>query len=514
MNRARFVENDPPERYAYSDGVYKAVGRWVDDEGRSLKERAKKMMRDGHGHAARVNEWFVPSRLEFGPVLRIVASESDAVALTDAGFPAVSVPNGDNSETPEPIWPAGTRLIVLGDNDPSGQMWAARAAAELGAEVGTVPAGFKDAREAIEGGRVDADSWRAAQPRGLHADLSWLLTGERPEVPVPSVTKRHDGVGLFYRGKVNGVFGDPETGKSWVAMAACAEELNAGGAAWYVDIDHNGVDGIVERFIRLGVRVATLADPSRFQYLEPQDADEMRQVVEAAIAAEPGVLVLDSLGELMPLMGASSKDNDEITVALRDVATPPARAGWCVITVDHLTKSRESGTAFAIGGMAKKRAVDGSYLRVSPIGPPMRAGAIGRARLSIEKDRFGGLRAASPDGGKGGVFVLDSTGETRTRWHIESDRTAAELETQKAHDAMRLVAEFLEAQDSPVSMTAVEKGVKGLSTEAKRETTRALESAGFVVMEARGSGWAIRSVKPYPGTLDALTERWEEEAES
>ena len=66
--------------------------------------------------------------------------------------------------------------------------------------------------------------------RGLYVDIDALLNGGLPEPLAPSVLNFNDGVALFYRGQVNHVFGDPESGKTWVCLAAAADELRVGGS--------------------------------------------------------------------------------------------------------------------------------------------------------------------------------------------------------------------------------------------------------------------------------------------
>ncbi|ORI11757.1 hypothetical protein BJD99_01040 [Rhodococcus sp. 1163] len=62
--------------------------------------------------------------------------------------------------------------------------------------------------------------------RDLYTDIAALLDGTIPEPPAPEILQRSDGHALFYTGQVNLVFGDPESGKTWVALAAGAEVLS------------------------------------------------------------------------------------------------------------------------------------------------------------------------------------------------------------------------------------------------------------------------------------------------
>lgn len=241
-----------------------------------------------------------------------------------------------------------------------------------------------------------------------HTDLAWLLTGQKPVVDPPAYVRRADGHATFYAARVNGIFGDPEAAKSWLAMVAVVEALTNNQRAAYIDVDHNGPAIITERLLLLGARPDHLANPDHFQLHEPEDGPALMATINHLTTWQPAVAVLDSIGEMMPMLGIKSVDNDELSGALRATATRLANTGACVITVDHLPKGTESrGSGFAIGGTAKKRAIDGSYLHAEARTEPA-PGHIGKITLRIEKDRPGRLREHAR-GKYLGTFTIDST---------------------------------------------------------------------------------------------------------
>jgi hypothetical protein len=242
----------------------------------------------------------------------------------------------------------------------------------------------------------------------LHADLTGILTDGIPQPDPPAYCRRQDGHALFYPARVNGLYGDPESAKSWIAQVGVVEVLAAGGRATIIDVDHNGPAATSARLAHLGADPATIANPDHFRYYEPDDRDELLATVTQAVDWNPHIAILDSLGELLPMYGASSVDNDEITEALRRLANPLANAGACVITIDHLPKNADARTSgYAIGGTAKKRAMDGALIHVDTK-TPAAPGQTGRMVLRIEKDRPGRLRETS-SGKYAGTFILDST---------------------------------------------------------------------------------------------------------
>jgi hypothetical protein len=269
----------------------------------------------------------------------------------------------------------------------------------------------------------------AAEP--LYVDVTALLAGGLPEPPAPRLLRRTDGHALFYAEKVNVLFGDPECGKTMIAIAACVEALNQGRRATILDVDHNGAHEIIGRLVLLGANPAHLADPERFRLHEPDDADELRAVVASMQQWRPAVAVVDSLGEVIPMLGLSSNSPDDYSTAHRAVLTALANAGAAVIGIDHMPKSEDARTHGQTGTVAKRRAVNGASLRVT-LTDTFVPGRGGAASLLIHKDRPGGLRAHSPVVGKyqpAGRFVMTAHDDGTTSWHITAPDAAADVAT-------------------------------------------------------------------------------------
>ncbi|MGO4493329.1 hypothetical protein AB4Y86_14730, partial [Arthrobacter sp. 2YAF22_2] len=84
---------------------------------------------------------------------------------------------------------------------------------------------------------------------------------------------------MFYTSQVNIIFGEPESGKTFVALAAIVECLAKGGRAVFLDMDHNGMEGIAARLLDLGADAAILGNLDRFRYKEPEDRQDLVQTV-------------------------------------------------------------------------------------------------------------------------------------------------------------------------------------------------------------------------------------------
>jgi hypothetical protein len=228
-------------------------------------------------------------------------------------------------------------------------------------------------------------------------DVRGLLSGELPEPPKPEALFRSDGHAVLYSGQVNMFYGEPESGKTWVALAAIAETILNGGKAVFIDLDHNGLLAIVTRLIFLGVTQNLLMNPDRFRSIEPEDADELKRVIKFLKLWKPDVAVVDSVGELLPALNLNSSNPDDFTKAHTSVLKPLAMVGSCVIVIDHVPKNVENKVHGPTGTAAKKRAIGGAMIRVV-VKSGFAPGQGGSCFLAITKDRHGGLKAISkPD---------------------------------------------------------------------------------------------------------------------
>jgi hypothetical protein len=272
------------------------------------------------------------------------------------------------------------------------------------------------------------DAWPIDPPaepeEPLYADVAALLAGGIPPPPEPVLLRRSDGHALFYAAKVNVVFGDPESGKTWIALAAAVEALNAGRKAVFVDLDHNGVSEVVSRLLMLGARKEDLGNLDRFRYCEPEDGDQLVLTVADLRRWRPAVAIVDSIGELLPILGLSSNSPDDYTSANRRVLSALATCGAAVIAVDHLPKDDTAREKGQTGTLAKRRTVNGITLRVT-VAEPFAPGHGGAASMTVTKDRPGGVRAHCPMIGKSqpaGRFVMEARDDGTVSWHVTAPR--------------------------------------------------------------------------------------------
>jgi hypothetical protein len=227
-----------------------------------------------------------------------------------------------------------------------------------------------------------------------YTDVGALLDHGDIAPPVPTVGMRTDGVGIFYREQTNNLFGDPETGKTLIAQCAAVDELNRGRSALIIDLDHNGASATIARLIAMGADEEILRNPDRFRYASPDDQEQLLAIVADTAEWKPAFVLVDSVGELLPLCNASSNSPDDFSRVHATILKPLAKSGAAVVIIDHLAKNSDSQAFGSTGTAAKKRAIGGTSLR-STVLEAFTPGVGGRAQLTINKDRHGGLRAAS-----------------------------------------------------------------------------------------------------------------------
>lgn len=312
-----------------------------------------------------------------------------------------------------------------------------------------------------------------------YTDFAALLANGLPDPPAPDLLTRTDGIGIFYRGKRNDLYGDPEDGKTMVALAALAHELAIGGNGLFLDLDGNGPTETAQRLLMLSAPHAALTDRNRFRHIEP-DATEVLRVV-AGCAGWATLVVIDCIGELLPLFGGKNDSTDDYTRIMQAVSKPLERGGAAVILLDHQAKGAESRQYGAGGTMAKRRAISGASINLVRR-QTFTPGKGGSAELWVNKDRPGGLRRHCPSGEArrqfAGMFILDPPDSDSgiAPWRVTPDRAESPTETidpvlERHHAAAVALG------DAPVTVAAVAVAANGLPrdtppTRSQKETAR------------------------------------------
>jgi hypothetical protein len=319
-------------------------------------------------------------------------------------------------------------------------------------------------------------------------DLEPVLEGDATDLP-PEILARSDGQALFYRSRVHMVVGEPETGKGWLVLRACAERLRLGELVLYVDFEDTAA-GIVARLRALGVTDDRILE--FFRYVRPDEP--LGNADPRAIAPGATLVILDGTTEALALFGLKLESNTDQAQLLAMLARPLAETGAAVVIVDHVPKDREHRGRGAIGAQHKLAGTDVTYVvkTITPFG----RGMTGRSKLLVDKDRPGFIRAVSLGARVVGEIAFESDPETG-RMAVEVFPAATEQGGFRPTTLMERVSRFLEGRDEPVSGRAIRDGVAG-QHEARALALECLISEGFVAADdgARNSK-LHRSLAPF-----------------
>jgi hypothetical protein len=249
-----------------------------------------------------------------------------------------------------------------------------------------------DVQDAVVRSRADS-SWTPV-------DIGAALRGGVPEVR-PQLLKRTDGEALLYPGRTHWLSGEPETGKSWIALAAAREAIWARRAVVYVDFE-DSPEGTVGRLMALCLAVEEVS--AHFHYVNPQEAAR-RGDLDWLSDLRPALVVVDGVSESITLHSLDPDRTRDIVEWRRRMLSPLRASGAAVLALDHVVKSRDERGRWPIGSQHKLGALDGAAYSLEAISPFSRTHA-GVSRLTVVKDRPGQVRAFAAEGKHAGDFRL------------------------------------------------------------------------------------------------------------
>lgn len=226
-----------------------------------------------------------------------------------------------------------------------------------------------------------SSSWR-------FEDLTQLASGvELP--PTPTVFQREDGQGLFYRGAVNDLHGEPGCGKSMLAQIATAQELKQGHDVIYIDYE-DSARNVVKRLLLLGVTgeqivqhlhyVRPSAKPS-----SPTSLDGWKETLDYADTAT--LAIIDGVTSCLAYAGLDSNSGDDIAAWYNTMPRLISACGPAVVLIDHVVKSKDNRGRYAGGSMQKLALIDGISYSVD-MTKPVGKGVRGTIVIKSGKDRI------------------------------------------------------------------------------------------------------------------------------
>lgn len=270
----------------------------------------------------------------------------------------------------------------------------------------------------------------------------------------PTMLRREDGNLILYPGKINAIFGESESGKTWVALEAVRQELAKGRRVFYIDFE-DSARGILNR-------LKTLKTPddafSRFLYANP-DTPYTPAISEALLATlrefEPSLIVVDGVNAAMNLMGLDLEKNKDATDFSQRILRPLRTFGSGILTIDHVTKSKDTRGNYAIGAQAKRADIDGVAISVS-VEQPFGRGTDGALALTVTKDRPGFVRAICPDAKTLGMANIRSQSDGTLAISISGGTVRITTKEQK----MEMVSEFLRRHGYEMGRNEIVEGLR------------------------------------------------------
>jgi len=335
---------------------------------------------------------------------------------------------------------------------------------------------------------LDADHVEEARERSSWFPKPLDLTGTEEEPP-PAFLARNDGHRLFYRGKVNALLGESESGKTWVALHAVAQCLQVQERVIYIDFEDSG-RGILSRLRALGVSDDQLVN---FTYANPDENLKLEQridLVQALAEQKPDFIVVDGVNAGMTLLQLDLTNNRDATMFSQTLLKPLTMSGAAICTIDHVTKSKEGRGNYAIGAQAKRADINGVAIAVEVV-QPFGRGMTGELNLKVTKDRPGHVRANSKEAKIAGRVLIKSTAEGMVTMIIE----APEMSSFRPTRIMEAVSMLIE--EKPMSKNAIEKATEG-ANDTVRAALDCLVKEGFASFShGARNAMIFTSVKPY-----------------
>lgn len=262
--------------------------------------------------------------------------------------------------------------------------------------------------------KLDTSTWN-------EVSLMGVLEGE-PEDDQPTMLVRDDGACLVYPGRVHVFAGEPESGKTWLALHLCEEQMGCGRHVVYIDFEDT-LAGVVARLLALETDPQTIL--GRFHYVRPSEPlgpDGRHALADLITRTQPALVVLDGLTEALTLHGLALESNRDVAAFLELVPRFIARQGPAVIIIDHVEKDKERRGRWAIGAQHKLAGVDGVSYGLEVVKPVVRDGD-GLVRLVVAKDRPGHVRRVA--------FERKTAAEINTR--SEKELLTVTLTTPRGH---------------------------------------------------------------------------------
>lgn len=404
----------------------------------------------------------------------------------------------------------------LTQNTIANQMRESYPQAVQNTETMPVQAGSTPVAPVQNGSTESHEANKTASPSWQFEDLAQLASGiELP--PTPTVFQREDGQGLFYRGAVNDLHGEPGCGKSMIAQIATAQELKADRDVIYIDYE-DSARNVVKRLLLLGVSgeqiighlhyVRPSAKPS-----SPTSLGGWRETLDYADTAT--LAIIDGVTSCLAYAGLDSNSGDDIAAWYNTMPRLISACGPAVVLIDHVVKSKDNRGRYAGGSMQKLALIDGISYSVD-MTKPVGKGVRGTIVIKSGKDRISEIEehcavSWSSNGShlrEAARIEINSTDPKLMRVTIArpnmmpSDETTRQRGLERPTGLMEKISRIIENAPEEPNQTEIIELLKDDGSSARKTTVltainRLLEGGWISNRSGRNNRNIYASVRPY-----------------
>lgn len=404
----------------------------------------------------------------------------------------------------------------LTQNTIANQMRESYPQAVQNTETMPVQAGSTPVAPVQNGSTESHEANKTASPSWQFEDLAQLASGiELP--PTPTVFQREDGQGLFYRGAVNDLHGEPGCGKSMIAQIATAQELKADRDVIYIDYE-DSARNVVKRLLLLGVSgeqiighlhyVRPSAKPS-----SPTSLGGWRETLDYADTAT--LAIIDGVTSCLAYASLDSNSGDDIAAWYNTMPRLISACGPAVVLIDHVVKSKDNRGRYAGGSMQKLALIDGISYSVD-MTKPVGKGVKGTIVIKSGKDRISEIEehcavSWSSNGShlrEAARIEINSTDPKLMRVTIArpnmmpSDETTRQRGLERPTGLMEKISRIIENAPEEPNQTEIIELLKDDGSSARKTTVltainRLLEGGWISNRSGRNNRNIYASVRPY-----------------
>ena len=277
----------------------------------------------------------------------------------------------------------------------------------------------------------------AIRSEGQSAAAPWRRLDLRkiPKPTPPTVGQVSPGVCLFARGRRHNLYGEGETGKSWVGSLTASQEATAGRAAIVLNGEMEDED--VKDWLLKCLPAANEQDLDSGVLVYPAagllDVEQRKMILSdvAASGRELSFVFVDSQTSVLSQAGLRPNDAEDIERLWRELGGwfthLPSRPAF--VMSDHLSKGADGSTP--TGSIRKRNVVDTALFVETkmPFSPetPFGPAVSGYSAVTITKGRRGGrgLVVARIVGHESRVRLLPATGDLP--WMVSAGSASASL---------------------------------------------------------------------------------------